>query len=149
MKRIHEITEFGRICRRIRLEKDMEQKEMAAILKLSPSTLCCYEFGKTKIPYRLGIAIAESFGLTEVEKAVLEKTIKEHNFAFNKKTMKKKAVAYKKLAEERQKERTQENTEHKMQTAIIELLDKQLLELGKINAQLGLLLEKKKRKRWF
>lgn len=153
MKRTHGITEFGKICRKIRLKEDMEQKEMAAILKLTPSTLCGYELGKTKIPYRLGVAIANSFNLTKAEKLTLEKTIEEHNLNFTKATAEKKAETYKKKQLEKQKYeeylKGEETTEYRMQMAIIELLNNQLIELGKINAQLGLLLDKKKRKRWF
>lgn len=94
--RINEPTKFGRLCRIIRIERDLFQKEMAKDLKMQAGTLCSYELGRSKIPQRLPLAIADLYNLSEEKKQELIDAVNEHNKAFSKRTAEKIAESRKK-----------------------------------------------------
>ncbi len=69
------LTEFGKFCRKLRIDKGELLKDMAEILCVTPSYLSAVEVGKRNVPYEWGELLSDSYNLSELEIRELTKAI--------------------------------------------------------------------------
>jgi transcriptional regulator with XRE-family HTH domain len=69
------VTEFGKILRIIRINKNESMRDMAEKFKISAAYLSAIENGKRGIPDNLEDLIIKNYDLTDKDKAKLKKAI--------------------------------------------------------------------------
>ena len=70
------LSEFGKFCRKLRIERNELLIDMAQKLDVKPSFLSAVEVGKKSIPEKWKDSLAEIYNLTIAEKKELEEVIK-------------------------------------------------------------------------
>lgn len=71
------VTEFGRLLRKIRIDKSLLLKDMADSLDMTSAYLSAIELGKKNIPDNLVNKISTAFGLDASEKEKLIESVEK------------------------------------------------------------------------
>ena len=68
--------EVGQNIKRLRKAKKMKQAQLGEVIGVDHSTICQYETGRTRVPFEIGVRIADALGVTPNELAGVEDSYK-------------------------------------------------------------------------
>ncbi|MBF0130995.1 MAG: helix-turn-helix transcriptional regulator [Magnetococcales bacterium] len=72
-----QLTPFGRMVRKIRIDRAIRLSEMADHMRVTPAFICSVEMGRVKIPEGWGKKITDFFQLSPTSEKELQEIINQ------------------------------------------------------------------------